>query len=173
MEEQKDRINNILMQVLEGHKDIMETLEHKGKEIDKRLSIMQKIVYDHVRKQCQKEFKWIENNGKVIRSDQGFRVQVNSNAGIEADAKVREFSACVARNDFGFKHYFEELQGKQNMIQSSLDHCIAKCLGNSKDVPDSALKVCIKDCVEISLNKTKTNFEHIEYEIDSVKNKLL
>lgn len=173
MEEHKDRIDTILRTVVDAYKTTIDEVEKKGIEIDQRLSLIQKMVYDHVRRQCNREFKWIEKNGSVTRSDQGFSVQINQNNSLEADANVKEFFACINRHDFSLKRYFDDMKGSQHMTQAELNHCISKCLGDVKMSNDDALKDCINTCVSISLNRTKDNYKDIEEKLQDVKNRLI
>lgn len=171
--EEKDRINRILQHAMKDSQNDINLVEQKGNEIDERMRNMQKVVYDHVRRRCKNQVEWIQTHGRLIKSADGFRVQIDSNPGIEADAKIKEFSLCAAENDFGFKSFFEQVHREQDGLQSRLESCITNCLSRAKDNPDKILTAGVKDCIDNSLNSLKNTYQSIEEKLVSVKSRLL
>ena len=166
MDANKSRINTILTTILEEKKDKIAEVDKKGEVIDARLKNLQKIVFANLKKQCFKEIKWIEEHGKLTRTDEGFKIHINDNPGIEADAHIKEFYTCSKLNDLGISLFFDGVTGVQNEIASRSDFCISKCITNSKDESDTNVKYCINSCVEVSLQQTEDIYSKINNKID-------
>lgn len=171
MDANKNRINVILTNILEEKKNEIDEIDKKGVIVDNRLKNLQKVVFDHLKKQCFKEIKWIESHGKITRSDDGFKIHINNNPGVEADAHIREFYDCAKASDIGISSYINEVNSYQNRISSQNDHCITKCLETSKDETDTNLKYCINSCIEKALRETDAVYDKINNKIDTSLNR--
>lgn len=171
-QKQQQRVQKIFAETIQEEKKSLDDLDKKGGEFTQQVNSLQTKLFEYVKKKCSEQYKWIEENGKVLNGPEGLRFQINKDAENQAQEKIEAFQQCTDKNDFGMKNFFNEVNQKQTSLQRESEECLSRSIERSEDKTDKDLKNSFRDCMRNTFDETFRLFNRISSKIEEINYKI-
>jgi hypothetical protein len=163
------RIEKIFNDIIDEENQRIHGIQIRTHDIDQSLEHIQRKLLDNARYACKSEYKWLTESGQIGFDDKGFKVKINENHKVDADAKMGNFLECFSRNDMGMKDYFDKVNLNINSLHSQNLHCLDHCVQYEQDKTDNEIKSCMKKCLLTAHNNLNNLLVSIENKIGDFK----
>lgn len=167
------RLENTFKDFMQEYKYTFDRIDKTNSQIESDLNELKLNVYDSIKKNCSKQFQWLEQHGKVYFNDNGINVHVNENPdGMTADTILGELESCASLYDMGLRSYFDQANIRKNIVLKENQRCVNSCSFRSQDKIDEELKNCIRKCFINSFDETDALLDDIKLKLNDVKGRM-
>lgn len=141
----------------------------KENQINYKLRSLQDKMMRTIEDNCKESYSWIQENTRQEQNENGMKFIIKDENQREQAHKVfKEFEECSSRFDFGLRRKLEESREDVQKISNSFLGCSDNCIGNLESKQDNEIKVCLRQCFDVSLQKSELIQEDIIKKIDDI-----
>lgn len=150
----------------------MNSIKELSERFENQIKLVGEKLTSKLRKSCNEEFKWYEQNTKITVVDGREEIEVTNEDSIETKENMMKFQECISRNDYGINKILFDIEKRTKLLEKESFEKQSQCLKNMNNKTDEEIKLCIEDTVSFLVDKTRDIINNSADKLTDINSKI-